>query len=150
MGVYLAPGIVVRELRLTDPAPYLPVAGEALIDFHLVPGQTARTIVQSAIDYFKQRLPGVTVEPLLVRPAVVGKANIAALRETYERVLPTVPSINPAGLIESFGIPTVGFASVGRNPENTSGRVSLEDAVNGARLIHALAQRMSGNGDSAP
>lgn len=147
MGVYLAPAIVVRELHLSDPAPYLPVTGEAIVDFHLVPGQIARNIAQSAIAYFKERLPGATIEPLLIRPAVVGKSNIAALRETYERVLPTVPSINPAGMIESFGIPTVGFASVGRNPENTSGRVSLDDAVNGARLIHALARRMSGDDD---
>jgi hypothetical protein len=150
LGVYLAPAIVVRELRLIDPAPYLPVSAEAVVDFYLVPGQTARNIAQSAVAYFKERLPGATIEPLLIRPAVVGKANIAALRETYHRVLPTAPSINPAGMIESFGIPTVGFASVGRNPENTSGRVSLEDAVNGARLVHALARRMTGDADPLP
>ncbi|MEZ4523384.1 MAG: hypothetical protein R3A46_17340 [Thermomicrobiales bacterium] len=56
-----------------------------------------------------------------------------------------MPGPTRPGIIESFGIPTVGYASVGRNPENTSGRVTLEDAVNGSRLIQALARRMTGD-----
>lgn len=146
MGVFLAPGIVVRRLSLDDRQPYLPVTVEAEIDIHLVPGQNARTVGQNAVRYFKDRVPGASVETLMVRPPVVGKANIAALREAYPRVLKTVPGLNPAGIIESFGIPTVGYAAVGRNPENTSGRVTLEETVNGARLIHALARRMAGDG----
>lgn len=145
MGVFLAPGIVVRSLQLTDRQPYLPITAEAVIDIHLVPGQNPRVVGQSAIRYFKERVPGAHVETLMLRPPVVGKANIAALREAYPRVLKAVPGLNPAGVIESYGIPTVGYASVGRNPENTSGRVTLEDAVNGARLIQALARRMSGD-----
>jgi hypothetical protein len=148
MGVFLAPSIVVREMHVSDPYPYLPVFAEAVVDLHLVPGQNARNIAQSAINYFRGRLPGATVELVLVRPPVVGKANIAALREAHPLVLKTVPSINPAGVMESFGIPTVGYASVGRNPENTSGRVALEDAVNGAHLIQAIARRMAA--DPAP
>ena len=146
MGVFLAPGIVVRSLTLDDRQPYLPVAVEAVIDIHLVPGQDARLIGQNAVRYFKERIAGAAVETLMVRPPVVGKANIAALREAYPRVLKTVPGLNPAGLIESFGIPTVGYVAVGRNPENTSGRVTLEETVNGARLIQALANRMAGAG----
>jgi hypothetical protein len=145
MGVFLAPGIVVRSMRLDDRQPYLPVSAEAVIDIHLVPGQDARAVGQSAIRYFKERLPGAEVQTLMVRPPVVGKSNIAALREAYPRVLKTVPGLNPAGVIESFGIPTVGYAAVGRNPENTSGRVALEETINGARLIQALANRMAGN-----
>lgn len=146
MGVFLAPGIVVRSLRLDERQPYLPITVEAVIDIHLVPGQDARSVGQSAVRYFKDRIPSANVETLMVRPPVVGKANIAALREAYPRVLKTVPGLNPAGVIESFGIPTVGYAAVGRNPENTSGRVTLEETVNGARLIQALARRMAGAG----
>ncbi len=148
MGVYLTPSIVVRELRLPDPNPYLPVTCEATIDLHLVPGQNATVVARTAIAHFKERLPGVSVEILLMRPPVIGKANIAALREAYPHVLRTVPSISPAGLIESHGIPTVGYAAVARNPENTSGRVALEEVVNGARLVQELARRMTS--DAAP
>ncbi len=146
MGVFLAPGVVVRSMNLVDRQPYLPVSVEAVVDIHLVPGQDARSVGQSAVRYFKERVPQAQVETLMVRPPVVGKANIAALREAYPRVLKTVPGLNPAGVIESFGIPTVGYASVGRNPENTSGRVTLEETVNGARLIQALSNRMGGAG----
>ena len=146
MGVFVAPAVVVRSFNMIDRHPYLPVACEAVVDFHLVPGQLATEVGRNAITYFTDRVPGAEVEILLLRPPVSGKANIAALREAFPRVLKTVPSVNPAGIIESFGIPTVGYASIGRNPENTSGRVALEDAVNGARLIQELARRMSGVG----
>ncbi|CAN5547234.1 hypothetical protein BH23CHL2_BH23CHL2_31510 [soil metagenome] len=145
MGVFLAPGVVVRSFQLFDRQPYLPVEAEAVIDIHLVPGQDARTVGQSAMRYFEERVPGARIETLLLRPPVVGKANLAALREAYPRVVKSVPGPNPAGLIESFGIPTVGYASVGRNPENTSGRITIEDAVNGARFVQTLARRMAGD-----
>ena len=144
MGVYLAPGVIIRQMSVQDRPPYLSVAAEAILDIQLVPGQDVQKILESVIRFFADRLPGTTVEPMLVRPPVTGKANIAALREAYPRVLKTVPGLNPAGMIESFGIPTVGYASVRRNPDNTSGRVALEEVINGARLIQTLSRRMAG------
>ncbi|MEZ4523385.1 MAG: hypothetical protein R3A46_17345 [Thermomicrobiales bacterium] len=57
MGIFLAPGVVVRSLNLSDREPYLPVSAEAVIDIHLVPGQDAKTVGQSAIRYFKGAFP---------------------------------------------------------------------------------------------
>ena len=144
MGIFLAPGVVVRQMSVSGRPPYLSVDAEAILDIQLVPGQNIQKVLQSVVSFFADRLPGAVVESLLARPPVTGKANIAALREAYPRVLKTVPGLNPAGLIESFGIPTVGYASVRRNPENTSGRVALEEVINGARLVQTLSSRMAG------
>ena len=144
MGVFMAPGVVVRQMSLQERPPYLSVSAEATLDVQLVPGQDLQKILEGVARFFDDRIPGATVEPLLARPPVIGRANIAALREAHPRVLKTVPGLNPAGLIESFGIPTVGYAAVRRNPENTSGRVALEEIINGVRLIQTLSKRMAG------
>lgn len=143
MGAFLAPGVVVRGITLTERSPYLSVAGEALIDIHLLPGQDISKVLRSVGKFFNNHIPGTEVEVLLARPPVTGKANLTALRESYPRVLKTGPGLNPAGVIESYGIPTVGYAAVTRNPENTSGRVTLEEIVNGSRLIQSLSRRMA-------
>lgn len=138
MGVFFAPSLVVRELRTQVSEPYLPRSAEAMIDIQIMPGQSADTVLAALKRHFQDRLPQLEITPLLIRPAMVGQFDLDTLRAKFERVILNGPGPNPAGLIASFGIPTVGYAGVGSGGTSGANQVDLQAIQSGASLVREL------------
>lgn len=138
MGVFFAPSLVVQALQTSASDPYLPSTAEAEIDIQLVPGQSADAVLATLSDHFRARLQQVEIRPLLVRPAVKGQLDLARLRDAFDQVIPTAPGPSPAGMIESLGIPTIGYAAVGASGDDGPDRVTLQTIEAGSRLVRAL------------
>lgn len=138
MGVFFAPSLVVRALHTHAADPYLPNSAEAEIDIQLVPGQSADAVMAALAVHFQDRLQGLEITPLLVHPAVKGRFDLAGLRAEFDQVIPTAPGPSPAGLIESAGTPTVGYAAIGSSGDDGAGRVTLNEIEAGSRFVQAL------------
>ncbi|MEX1157412.1 MAG: hypothetical protein WEC79_00600 [Thermomicrobiales bacterium] len=149
LGSFLAPSIVVRDLRLDSAGPYLSRLASAIIEARIMPGQDATTIARSIADFIKGRVPTARVETVLTRPAARGGGFDAASLGGIAPVIPVTPGNSPAGLLEAAGIPTLGFSTVWRDPAAVAEHASLTSISQSSRLIEKLIERVSGqrNGD---
>lgn len=147
MGIFVAPSLTIRELRVDDEHPYLPRAAQAVIELNLVPGQTVEDVFAGLMDYFAERLPQALVEALDAREPARSETGVAALRMLCPRAFAVAPGPNPAGLLSQHGIPQFGYAAVGREQPDELGQLALASAQAGARLIatviDALGQQLS-------
>lgn len=135
MGIFVAPSLTIRELRVDDEHPYLPRAAQAVIELNLMPGQTVEDVFAELTAYFGERLPQALVEPLDAREPAAGKADINALRALCPRAFAVAPGPNPAGLLAEFGVLNLGYAAVGREQPDELGQLELSAVQDGARLI---------------
>jgi hypothetical protein len=140
MGIFVAPSLTIRELRVDDESPYLPRAAQALVELNLVPGQTVNAVLHELVEHFSERLPQAIVEPLHVREPAIGIVDIEAVRALCPRAFGAAPGPNPAGVLRRFDIPNIGYASVGREQPDEPGQISLAAVRDGAALIAAVTE----------
>lgn len=138
MGVFLAPSLVVREITIDGPAPYLPTQALVRLEVQIAPGQSPAGILDALSDHFRDRLPSVQIQTDLLQAPVSSAFDGDALREEFDLVLPVAPGISPASLLADARIPTIGFISIGRNPRAASAEISLEQIVAGSEHIRTL------------
>lgn len=144
MGFFFAPSLSIRTLRITDRHPRFSNQAEVVVEFNLVPGQSIELILKGLARFFSERIEHATIKvtPLLVRPPVTGRSNLAVLRAKYSKVLPVAPGYNPAGLVEAHGIPTIGYVATGHRPNLLQEPDSFEEIRAGSELIQSLISRM--------
>jgi hypothetical protein len=142
MGIFVAPSLTIRELRVDDEHPYLPRAAQAVIELNLVPGQTVEDVFAALTQYFGERLPQAVVEPLEAREPAAGVAGIDALRTLCPRAFAVAPGPNPAGLLAEHGVPHLGYAAVGRELPDQLGQLELNSVQEGAQLIARVVESL--------
>ncbi len=136
LGVFCAPALLIRELDMAPAGPYLPHAARATIELRVMPGQDVHALIAGTRAFITARLPAARVEPLLVRkPATGWSGSMAGVNAA---TLPISPGNSPAGLIESTGIPTLGFATASRNPAALQESVRFSSIINGSELVNTL------------
>jgi acetylornithine deacetylase/succinyl-diaminopimelate desuccinylase-like protein len=140
LGAFLAPSLNVRALELNGAGPYLASSASAIVEARIMPGQNAAAIARSITDFVRARIPDATVDTLLLLPAAKQPALDPALLATIAPVLPVAPGNTPAGLLETVGIPTIGFSTVWRDPAAQSEHVSLEAIPDGTAMILSLVR----------
>lgn len=136
LGVFCAPALLVRELAMAETGPYLSQTARATIEMRVMPGQDVYALIAAIRAFITARLPTATVEPLLVRkPAIGWRGPMPSLNAM---TLPISPGNSPAGLIESTGIPTMGFATVSRDPSESQESVEFARIMDGSNLVSTL------------
>jgi hypothetical protein len=135
MGIFVAPSLTIRELRVDDENPYLPRAAQAVVELNLVPGQTVEDAFAELSAFFGERMPQALIEPLEAREPAAGVASIDALRALCPRAFAVAPGPNPAGLLAEFGVPHLGYAAVSREQPDELGQLELSAVLEGAQLI---------------
>ena len=139
LGIFCAPALFVRELRMPDAGVYLGGVARATIEARTLPGQSSTIVVRSIIEFLRRRLPGVQVEPTLVREASQGALVAAARLDASLAVLPVGPGSSPAATLEAHGVATAGYAVVHRGAPVDVERVAVSDIIAGARTLSGLA-----------
>ena len=143
MGIFVAPSLSIRELRVDDERPYLPRAAQAVVELNLVPGQSVESVLRELAEHFAEKLPQAIIEPLQVREPADGGADLDDLRALCPRVFGAAPGPNPAGLLSSFGIPNIGYAIVSREQPDELGQISLSRVQEGAALIAKVVEEVT-------
>jgi acetylornithine deacetylase/succinyl-diaminopimelate desuccinylase-like protein len=125
LGVFCAPSVTVRSIHVPDCWPFMAHVAQATIEARLMPGQSARGVNRMLTDFVQARVPGAEVQTLLLRPpAPAASLDLGALGETAF-VYPVAPGYSPAGLLDTLGIPTLGFATVSRDTSGAQESVSI-------------------------
>ena len=138
LGAFLAPSIVVRDIKIDSSGPYLARWASALVEARIMPGQDAATIARAIAEFIKRRIPNAEVEPILIRPAAKGGAFESSDLAEVAPVIPVSPGNSPAGMLETAGIPTLGYSTVWRNPGALDEVTSLSAIADGSTLIQSL------------
>lgn len=149
LGAFLAPSIVVRDVRLNGAGPYLTNGASAIIEARIMPGQDAATIARSIGEYVHARIPQARVETLLLRPSAKAGAFDEFDLDAIAPVIPVAAGNSPAGLLDSVAIPTLGFSTVWRDPALSEERVTLSSIAQHSRTIQALVRLVAQSRDSA-
>jgi acetylornithine deacetylase/succinyl-diaminopimelate desuccinylase-like protein len=143
LGAFCAPSVSIRSIELPDAWPCIARSARAVIEARLLPGQNARALVRSITDFIHVRVPSAQVETLMIRPpAPPSSFDFDAIAD-YAFVYPVAPGASPAGLLDSLGIPTIGFATVTRQADAAHEAVTVSTVVNSARFIADVAHRLT-------
>lgn len=147
LGAFLAPSIVVRDLRIDGAGPYLASAATAIVEARIMPGQDAATIVRSIAEFVLGRIPDAAIETVLLRQsAKAGPFDPAGLA-TIAPVIPVAPGNSPAGLTDCVAIPTLGYSTVWRDPATFDEHVTLTSIAEHSRTIQSLIHLIVGSRD---
>ncbi len=140
LGAFLAPSIVVREVRIDGSGPYLSKSASATIEARIMPGQDAATIARTIATFILGRIPEAQIETLRLRPPARAAALDVAQLEAIAPVLPVANGNSPAGLLDNVGIPTLGFSTVWRDPAAFEETISISSVAEHSRSIQALVR----------
>ena len=141
LGIFCAPSVVIRDINVAHNSPYLANAASAIIEFQLMPGQTAERILETLRTHVQNSLFAATITPLLVRaPYSAPEARPSSIGATS---FPLAPGPSPAALFATQGLPCVGYAVVGRHEGNEQNGVSLESIADGVRFLLSLTGWLS-------
>lgn len=143
LGAFVAPSIVIRDVRLNHTNPYLPGAVSASIDARIMPGQDASAISRAITEFVRSRIPAATIDTSMLRPAARTSGVDPGRFETLAPVIPVAAGNSPAGLLDAAGIPTLGFSTVWRDPSLFEEQISLASIDRNARMIQALVRMVS-------
>ncbi|HYI15901.1 MAG TPA: hypothetical protein VEX37_10960 [Thermomicrobiales bacterium] len=143
LGAFLAPSIVVRDVRLDGTGPYLPRAATAEIEARIMPGQDAATVARSIATFVLERIPDALVETLLLRPSAKASAFDAPLLEEIAPIIPVAIGNSPAGLLDSLAVPHLGFSTVWRDPAALDEQISMSAIMRHSQTLRALVRVMA-------
>lgn len=141
LGMFCAPSAVIRDISMQSSGDYLPESASAIVEFQLLPGQ----LVDRTLKLLKSRLnPGpfsLTVEPLLVRPPVPA-SNVLQLPDNAP-TLSIAPGLTPASCFARAGVPTVGYALVGRNATSELPGISISNVARASLFLERLVAKLA-------
>jgi hypothetical protein len=138
LGAFIAPSLVVRELRLENPGPFLPQEASTVVDIRLLAGQSPYGVLLALTHQLRERLAGAVIEPLLVRQPGAGRLTQMLERIDSLPTLPIAPGDSPAGILDASGIPNVGFATVSRRGLSDAECVELTAIATSAETVRSL------------
>ena len=141
LGVFCAPALLVRELEMAPAGPYLSRSARATIELRVMPGQHTDALIASIRSFVTDRVPDARVEPLLVRRATAGWTG--ALPDLGVATLPVSPGDSPAGLFDAAGIPTLGYATVHRDPSAVEESASLRAVLDASTFVTSIITSLS-------
>lgn len=145
LGMFCAPSAVVREISMQSAGDYLPETASAIVEFQLLPGQSADQTLEMIRSQIQTGPFELEVEPLLVRPPVEASQEISLPGGTA--TLSIAPGLTPASCFARAGIPTVGYALVGRNTMQETPGVSINAIAEASQFLeHLVATIGSGTG----
>ena len=147
LGLFLAPSITVREMRLDDAQPYLPRQARARVEARIMPGQRSELVQHAVIEFLMGLLPGSTVTTSLARPPATGSLVRNVDLPDGVRELPVVAGISAGGLLESAGVPALGFSTVARDPDAEVEQIAIARIEQGTAFIVELSRRLSPDRD---
>ncbi len=143
LGAFLAPSIVVRDVRLDGAGPYLASRATAIVEALIMPGQDAPAVARSIAMFVVDRIPTAQVETLLVRPAARSSAIDRLSLEEIAPVIPVATGDSPAGLLDNIAIPTLGFSTVWRDPTALQEETSIASIAEHSRTVQELIRMMA-------
>jgi acetylornithine deacetylase/succinyl-diaminopimelate desuccinylase-like protein len=141
LGVFCAPSIAIRSISIPDSQPYIPARADAVVEAQLMPGQDAHAVLQKIVDHLRHRVPRALIEPLQVRQPYGGPHRDTSEWDSLATVYPTAPGGSPAGALDRLGIPSVGFATVSREPDQTPEHVTIRSVEDAAVFVLSLCHR---------
>ena len=141
LGVFCAPALLVRELEMAPASPYLSRRARATIELRVMPGQDTDALIASIRSFVTARIPDARVEPRLVRRATM--AWNGTLPDLGVATLPVSPGDSPAGLFDAAGIPTLGYATVHRDPSAMEESASLRTVLDASTFVTSLIAGLS-------
>lgn len=140
LGAFLAPSIIIRDVQLISTNPYLPSEVSATIDARVMPGQDATAVARAIHEYVRNRIPDASIASPILRPASRPPALDPATLGTLAPVIPVAAGNAPSGLLDSVGIPTIGFSTVWRDPTLQEEQVTLASIEAHAQTIQAIVR----------
>jgi hypothetical protein len=141
LGMFCAPAMIVRTINLNNDEDYLPQSASAIVEFQLLPGQMVDTVLNTVSEHVTHTPFSATVTPLLIRPPVDVVSTIDLVSDAP--VIPIAPGPSPASILDSSGVPAIGYAVVGRDPERATTGISVDSIVEGTRFLVSLADLLS-------
>jgi hypothetical protein len=140
LGAFLAPSIVVRDVRIDGSGPYLSNRATAVVEARIMPGQDGTTIARSISTFVLNRIPDAQVKTLILRPSAKAALLDIAELESIAPVIPVATGNSPAGLLDNVGVPTLGFSTVWRDPAAFDEKISIASVAEHSRTIQALVR----------
>lgn len=143
LGIFCAPSVMIQDLQVMRDPPYLPDSAFAIVEFHLMPGQTVQRTLETLQTHVQNSPFAATLTALLARSPCTASEAIQLPAGTA--TLPVAPGPTPAALFLDQGINCAGYAVVGRRAAGGEDGVSLDTIVEGAQFLLSLAQSLPSN-----
>jgi hypothetical protein len=139
LGMFATPSLTVRDIHYTIPSNCGGSFAETTIELRLMPGQSIDRATSALRAFVAERSAAADVNITLERPPARGWHGAIPLTSLADTILPAAPGNTPAGILEAFGIPTLGFQTVSSAPDSIGERARLVDVLNGASVIGSIA-----------
>lgn len=136
LGMFCAPSAIVREISMHSAGDYLPESASAIVEIQLLPGQSADQTLEMVRAQVQTGPFELEVEPLLVRPPVAASQKIRLPGGVS--TLSIAPGLTPASCFARAGIPTVGYAVVGRITSQEIPGVSIGSIADASHFLEHL------------
>lgn len=144
LGIFCAPSVMIRDLRVVRSEPYLPASAHAIVEFHLMPGQSVQRIMDTLQTHVQDSPFATTITPIVSRAPCPASDSIQF--PDGIATLPLAPGPSPASLFVERGVACAGYAVLGRRAMAGEQGIALDSIVNGVRFLLSLVEATSSEG----